>query len=195
MLLRKQRKAGARVVRMSDDLITPARISAASPDNLLEPGERLIWWGQPKAFSYAIQRTFFNLVFVAAVLLFSADLSARFSDQFLARTAIYMVVAIASLVVLYALITSPTVFYAITDRRAIIIRRDVRKDMELKKISSISSKQHVLGINSLTFIEEQSRNSDYESGYAPQRDGFYSVGDIKAVEAKLQQAINAAGAQ
>jgi hypothetical protein len=180
---------------MIEGTLTPAKVSAASPQNLLEPGERLIWWGQPHAWPYAILKTAFYPAFVAAVFFFGDDATNFFKKPEWVFYRNYIILAVLMLVPFHAFFIGPTVFYAITDRRAVIIRGEVRKDMDLKKIGSILCKSYVVGINSLTFIEEKVPDCDFEGGYRPQRDGFFCITSLADVEAKLRQAVIAAEGQ
>jgi hypothetical protein len=180
---------------MIEGTLTPAKVSAASPQNLLEPGERLIWWGQPRAWPYAILKTAFYPAFVAAMFVFGDDATNFFKKPELAYYRTYIILAVLLLVPFHAFFIGPTVFYAITDRRAVVIHGDVRKDMDLKKIQFILCKSYVVGINSLTFIEEKMPDGDFKGGYRSQRDGFFCIASLADVEAKLRQAATPAEGQ
>jgi hypothetical protein len=149
---------------------------------LLEPGERVLWFGKPNPLRYAQARSGIKIMIGFAVLVFSEFLMMAGRDGRLAPWIGTIVFFIA-----IALLASPLLLmwrarlttYGLTDRRALTLverpfsRRDV---VRLSQVRSVELRARAGGVGDLLFREVVLGTA------MPSREGFIAIPDAATVE-------------
>jgi hypothetical protein len=172
-----------------EGLISNARTSRPPPDSILQPGEQLIWSQRPKKLRFAARGGGYLAAGAVLLVLNTLGIWKIFDQPDTVWLLNVTISVILMLVPVFRLLISPSVYYAISDARAIIVRGNAMRDIELAKIKSIDRVQHPFGITDILFIDDLTPSQEAEGGYAHARDGFEAVTDARDVENLLRQTI------
>lgn len=187
---------------MSDYRDLPATTRAPLPPSLeaqlqreLQPGERVVWVGRP-TLSWARRRAIPGVVFASLWYGFLALFAYLGSNvgSILAFTALFGIVGLFVVLAFLADLMSPyRSFYAVTDRRALLVRGPRRQDVRSLRPGEIGPR-----------LVERAADGDVvlalelvpgESGWEEVPVGFLGIADARAAHAHVVNLVREAQAE
>lgn len=186
---------------MAMDTTYLSRDLAALVDGELQPGEQLVWTGQPLPSRFArrsLGLVLFGLPWTAFAVFWIAGASHFKVPDFSHGSGFFPLFGLPFVLIGLGMLTSPLwlrrrarrTVYALTDRRALILggggwgSRAVRS-FEPEKLRDLRRVQHRDGSGDVIFERTWSnhgRNADQTTDY-----GFLAVREVKDVEARVRQ--------
>jgi len=166
----------------------------------LDPGERLIWSGQPEPRAYAWKKGWLSFLFgipFFAFAVFWTTMASSFGGEGVAG--FFWLWGIPFLLVGLAMLLSPFWYYAragrtsyvLTNRRAVIATSGpfpVRTSVPLEHVSFIEVESRADKSGNLLFREVM-RMAGYGHNMGPTKDGFIAIRDVENVERLFRDAL------
>lgn len=172
---------------------------AAEPQELagrLLGGERLVWWDKPDPGASASREANSGLLFGLFFLCFSLF----WISQAASAGGIFFLFGVPFVLVGVWIVTAPVrayrraagTFFALTDRRALVMQGPGTKAFPLEHVAFVESESGHDGIGHVLFYDEQA--SPFPSGFnnqATRKSGFLAVRDPERVAATMLELIEA----
>lgn len=170
-------------------------------DAELQPGERMVWAGQPMPGRFArrsLGYVLFAIPWTAFALFWIAGASGFKLPDFSHGAGLFPLFGVPFVLIGFGMLSSPLwmrrkarrTAYVITDRRALIFdagawRSTTVRSFEPHRLGDIRRVQHADGSGDLIF--ERTWANDGEGGQRSTDHGFLAIMDVKDVEGKIRE--------